>query len=63
MASIHPELAETVLHRLIHKYPGNAESELSRWLLSSLDREVAIKITALKIATWDFSGRMGASKK
>lgn len=62
VASIHPELAETVLHRLIHKYQGNAESDLSRWLLSRLDREVAIKITALKVATWDFSGRMTAGK-
>jgi len=62
VASIHPELAERVLHKLIHKYQGSDESELSRWLLSRLDREVAVKITALKLATWDFSGRMTAGK-
>jgi nitroimidazol reductase NimA-like FMN-containing flavoprotein (pyridoxamine 5'-phosphate oxidase superfamily) len=62
IASIHPELAERVLHKLIHKYQGTAETELSQWLLSRLDREVAVKITALKLATWDFSGRMSAGK-
>jgi hypothetical protein len=59
IASLHPELAEDVLHKLIHKYQGNDETELSKWLLSRTDREVAIRITALKLATWDFSGRMG----
>jgi len=60
IASIHPELAEDVLRRLISKYQGNSETELSKWLLSRLDKEVAIKIEALTLATWDFSGRMGA---
>ncbi len=59
VASIHPELAGEVLHRLIKKYQGDAETDLSQWLLSRLDREVAVKITALTLATWDFSGRMG----
>lgn len=60
-ASIHPELAGDVLHRLIKKYQGATETDLSRWLLSRLDKEVAVKITALTLATWDFSGRMGDS--
>ena len=59
VASIHPELAGEVLHRLIKKYQGDAETDLSQWLLSRLDKEVAIKITALTLATWDFAGRMG----
>ena len=58
-ASIHPELARAVLHRLITKYQGNSETDFSTWLLSRLDKEVAIKINALTLATWDFSGRMG----
>ena len=62
VASIHPELAGEVLHRLIKKYQGDVETDLSRWLLSRLDKEVAVKITALTLATWDFSGRMGDSK-
>lgn len=62
VASIHPELAGEVLHRLIKKYQGDAETDLSQWLLSRLDKEVAVKITALTLATWDFSGRMGDSK-
>jgi hypothetical protein len=49
-----------VLHRLISKYQGNSETELSKWLLSRLDKEVAVKIDVLTLATWDFSGRMGA---
>ena len=57
-APYHPELAEEVLRRLIVKYQGDDETELSRWLLSRIDREIAIKITALRLATWDFSGRM-----
>ena len=61
-ASIHPELAGEVLHRLIKKYQGDAETDLSRWLLSRLDKEVAVRITALTLATWDFSGRMGESR-
>ncbi len=60
-ASIHPELAERVLRKLIVRYQGDAESDLSTWLLSRLDREVAIRIDALNLATWDFSGRMGSS--
>jgi hypothetical protein len=62
VASIHPELAGEVLHRLIKKYQGDAETDLSQWLLSRLDKEVAVKITALTLATWDFSGRMGESR-
>jgi len=58
-ASIHPELAGDVLRRLITKYQGSSETDLSKWLLSRLDKEVAIKINALTLATWDFSGRMG----
>jgi len=58
-ASIQPELTGAVLHRLITKYQGNSETDFSTWLLSRLDKEVAIKINALTLATWDFSGRTG----
>jgi len=59
VASIHPELAGEVLKRLIKKYQGEDETDFSRWLLSRLDKEVAIKITALTLVSWDFTGRMG----
>lgn len=62
VTSIHPELAGETLHRLIKKYQGDTETDLSRWLLSRLDKEVAVKITPLTLATWDFSGRMGDPK-
>jgi hypothetical protein len=60
VASIHPELAGEVLKRLIKKYQGEDETDFSRWLLSRLDKEVAIKITALTLVSWDFTGRMGS---
>jgi len=59
-ATIHPDLAEGTLRRLIQKYQGDDETELSRWLLSRLDKEVAIRISPTRLATWDFSGRMGS---
>ncbi len=59
-ATLHPELAEKVLRQLIARYQGDSESDLSRWLLSRLDKEVAVRIDALSLATWDFSGRMGS---
>jgi hypothetical protein len=62
VASIHPELAGEVLQRLIKKYQGEDETDFSRWLLSRLDKEVAIKITALTLVSWDFTGRMGESR-
>ena len=62
VASIHPELAGEVLKRLIKKYQGEDETDFSRWLLSRLDKEVAIKITALTLVSWDFTGRMGESR-
>ena len=62
VASIHPELAGEVLQRLIKKYQGEDETDFSRWLLSRLDKEVAIKITALTLVSWDFTGRLGESR-
>jgi hypothetical protein len=62
VASIHPELAGEVLQRLITKYQGEDETDFSRWLLSRLDKEVAVKITALTLTSWDFTGRMGESR-
>lgn len=59
-ASLHPELAEKVLRQLIARYQGENETDLSSWLLSRLDKEVAVRIDALSLATWDFSGRMGS---
>ncbi len=59
-ATLHPELAEKVLRQLIARYQGESETDLSSWLLSRLDKEVAVRIDALSLATWDFSGRMGS---
>lgn len=50
--------AADVLPRLIDRYLGDRESSLARWLLSRIDDEVAIRIGALRVTTYDFTSRM-----
>ena len=55
-AEILPERAVDVLPRLIQRY--DAPASLSDWLLSRLDREVAIRLHSLRVTTFDFTQRM-----
>ena len=57
-AQIVPDAGREVLPRLIARYLGDEPTDLSRWLLSRLDREVAIRIDDLSVTSWDYSGRM-----
>ena len=57
-ATIDQEAGRHVLPRLIARYLGDEPSDLSRWLLSRLDHEVAIRIDGLVVTSWDYSGRM-----
>jgi hypothetical protein len=57
-AIVIPEAASTVLPRLIDRYLGHESTTLADWLMSRLDREVAIRIDRLAVATWDYSARM-----
>lgn len=57
-AEIDPERAADVLPRLIERYLGDAPSALADWLLSRLDREVAIRLHSLRVTTFDFTTRM-----
>jgi nitroimidazol reductase NimA-like FMN-containing flavoprotein (pyridoxamine 5'-phosphate oxidase superfamily) len=57
-AHIHRHDAERVLPALIERYQGAERTHLSEWLLSRLDREVAIRIAPSTFTSWDYSGRM-----
>lgn len=55
-AEILPERAADMLPRLIERY--DAPAPLAEWLLSRLDREVAIRLHDLRVTTFDFTTRM-----
>lgn len=57
-AEIDPERAADVLPLLIQRYLGDEPSALADWLLSRLDREVAIRLHSLRVTTFDFTTRM-----
>jgi hypothetical protein len=56
-ATLMPVLARDVLPRLIDRY-GQRDTALADWLLSRLDREVAIRIDDLVMSSWDYAARM-----
>ena len=58
-AEVLPDEAARILPALIERYQGNESTALSDWLLSRLDREVAIRIEPATLTSWDYSGRMG----
>jgi len=57
-AHLNDDDVEEVLRRLIARYQGNDTSQLSEWLLSRTDSEVAIRIEPRTISSWDYSPRM-----
>ena len=57
-AELLPERAATVLPRLIARYLGDEPSPLATWLLSRVDSEVAIRISDLRVTSYDFTSRM-----
>lgn len=50
--------AGDVLGKLISRYLGSNNSELSSWLMSRADDEYAIKLVPTLVNSWDFSDRM-----
>ena len=50
---------ESTLRVLIQRYQGNERTELSDWLFSRVDSEVAVRIEPRTVSTWDYSSRMG----
>ena len=57
-AELLPERAATVLPSLISRYLGDEPSPLATWLLSRVDSEVAIRISDLRVTSYDFTSRM-----
>lgn len=55
-AEILPARAADMLPRLIERY--DAPGSLADWLLSRLDREVAIRLHSLRVTSLDFTQRM-----
>ncbi len=51
-------LAAGLLERLIGRYLDDSESPLASWLQSRVADEVAIRIDALVVSSWDYSSRM-----
>jgi hypothetical protein len=49
---------QSTLQTLIERYQGTERTELSDWLLSRIESEIAIRIEPRTIASWDFSSRM-----
>lgn len=56
--SVVPEEGERILRTLLPRYLGSADSELARWLLSRVDTEVALRLTPVRLFSWDYSRRM-----
>jgi hypothetical protein len=53
-----PEMAPAILPRLINRYLGDESSPLATWLMSRIDSEVAIRISGLRVTSYDFTSRM-----
>ena len=49
---------ELVTRVTIERYQGDDRTDLSDWLMSRIDSEVAITIVPSTLASWDYSPRM-----
>jgi len=60
-----PQRGADILKRLIDRYQRSRNSDLTHWLLSRSEEEIAIAITPARIQSWDYSARMlnGDNKK
>lgn len=47
-----------VLERLLARYLGSTDNELSRWLLNRTEEESLIEVDVHWLTSWDFSERM-----
>ena len=58
VAELLKDNVETALRHLITRYQGHEKTQLSEWLLSRIESEVAIRITPRTLSSWDYSPRM-----
>jgi len=57
-AELNPAIGGRVLEKLLMRYVGSLETQLSQKLLSKQASEVAIVLTPVTLHTWDYSERM-----
>ncbi len=57
-AALGLERGEEILRALVDRYLGGDGGPLARWLLSRVEREVAIRIEPDQLASWDYRERM-----
>jgi nitroimidazol reductase NimA-like FMN-containing flavoprotein (pyridoxamine 5'-phosphate oxidase superfamily) len=57
-ATLLPERGEEILRVLLGRYLGGDDGSLAHWLLSRVEREVAIRIEPDQLASWDYRERM-----
>jgi hypothetical protein len=58
LAELIPSAAATLLPRLIDRYLGDTNTPLADWLLSRIETETAIRISQIRVTTWDYTPRM-----
>jgi hypothetical protein len=57
-ARLEPARGEEILRLALRRYLGSDDGPLARWLLSRSAREVAIRISLDRIASFDYTARM-----
>jgi nitroimidazol reductase NimA-like FMN-containing flavoprotein (pyridoxamine 5'-phosphate oxidase superfamily) len=58
VATIEPARGEEMLRRLLERYTGGTTSKLAERLLARVDGEVALRLSELRVSSWDFTARM-----
>jgi len=60
LASLSADKDAVLLSRLADRYLGDERAQFRQWLLEGSKNEVAIRITPLRIMSWDYRKRMGS---
>jgi hypothetical protein len=58
IAELQPSAAAPLLPRLIDRYLGDTNASLANWLLSRIGTETAIRISQIRVTSWDYTPRM-----
>lgn len=58
-AALESSGAGALLERLLLRYLGSTDSKLGRFLLGRADEELVVRLRPVRIASWDYSHRMG----
>jgi hypothetical protein len=58
LARVESQPPEDILSYLIHRYLGDEDSSLARWLLGRRSSEVTIRVVPSHLHSWDYTRRM-----